>query len=280
MIRKLLALLLLFIATPAFGQYYGSSNQVYRAATGNTEQIERVPGPTHWGPHPGCKMCLGNHLISSHGYSYNYLNSIGWQQWQTLHDNAHNGGQKLLPIKKIEKEKQPIYAPTPQKVVDKMIELADIQDGEVFADLGCGDGRLVIAAQKANPNCYAYGYEIKGELVKLAKKNAEEAGIEDVRIYHADIFKIPSLDAVDVVTLYLEEEINEKLIPQLQEMKPGAKIISYHHKIPGIKIQDVYSESRIKLNYDLEPSIYNMAPSTPEVDTIYVWKTPLEFEEK
>ena len=56
-----------------------------------TTGLVRVSGPRHYGPHRGCMMCLGNHMIGTHGQVRSYLNTVGYNKWQVLHDNLHNG---------------------------------------------------------------------------------------------------------------------------------------------------------------------------------------------
>jgi len=63
-------------------------------------RIVRLPGPTYYGPDPGCGMCLGNHLMGSHGISYNYLRNMGYYSWLDLHSNLHNAPKLKRQLEK------------------------------------------------------------------------------------------------------------------------------------------------------------------------------------
>jgi len=125
--------------------------------------------------------------------------------------------------------KQPdvIYVPTPQPVVDAMLELAQVKHGDVVYDLGSGDGRIVIAAAKKY-GASGVGFEIDPALVKQARKNAAAAGVSSrVRFVTQDLFTA-DLSRASVVTLYLLQSINERLRPKLvRQLKPGARIVSH-----------------------------------------------------
>ncbi len=239
------------------GQHYSSSSQVIRKAQGN-QTIVRFPGPRWYGPHPGCLMCLGNHLIGSHGYKYSYLNVLGYRNWSILHDNAHNN-KNQGEIKKNIQRVEPIFAPTPQFIVNKMLELVNTSSNSMVYDLGCGDGRIVITAAKRF-KCFAIGIEIKEDLVKLARLNVEKAGVSSlVQIKKQDIFHT-NFNNATIITLYLEKELNKKLIPQLLMLRDGVKIVLYAHDIPGIKMEQGV---KLKDNNGLTHVIYSL--STPIV---------------
>jgi len=118
------------------------------------------------------------------------------------------------------------YVPTPEAVVEGMLDMAGVQPGERLVDLGSGDGRIAIAAAKRGAR--AMGVEINQRLVSRARLNAEMAGQKDnARFVRDDLFAV-SLREADVVTLYLLPQINEKLRPKLlTEMRPGARVVSH-----------------------------------------------------
>ncbi len=120
-----------------------------------------------------------------------------------------------------------VYIPTPQSVVDAMLELAAIKSGDIVYDLGSGDDRIVITAAKKF-GARGVGIEIDPALVKQATENAAAAGVSDrVRFVRGDLFKSDIREAT-VVTLYLLQSINERLRPKLvRELKPGARIVSH-----------------------------------------------------
>ena len=119
------------------------------------------------------------------------------------------------------------YVPTPQQLVDVMLLMADVKKGELLYDLGSGDGRLVITAAK-NHGARGIGIDIDPERIAEAKNNAAAAGVEDkVEFRQADLFKSNFSDA-NVVTLYLLNELNVRLRPQLfRQLRPGTRIVSH-----------------------------------------------------
>lgn len=119
------------------------------------------------------------------------------------------------------------FVPTPQEVVDAMLELAKVQKGDVVYDLGSGDGRIPITAAKRY-GVTATGIDINPERVKEANENAQREGVTDrVSFRTADLFTT-DLSPANVVTLYLLPEVNLKLRPKLlKELKPGSRIVSH-----------------------------------------------------
>ena len=116
------------------------------------------------------------------------------------------------------------WIPTPEGMVEKMLDVAQVAPGERLVDLGSGDGRIAIAA--ARRGAIAKGIEYNAELVEHSRARAREAGV-NVELVHGDIFLADFRDA-DVVTMYLLDHLNQKLRPRLLAMKPGTRIVSYH----------------------------------------------------
>lgn len=119
------------------------------------------------------------------------------------------------------------YVPTPEPVVDAMLEMAEIEPGNVLYDLGSGDGRIPIAAAREF-GVRAVGIEIDPRLIREARANAEAAGVAHlVEFREADLFATDFSDA-DVVTLYLGDTLNLRLRPQLlEQLEPGARVVSH-----------------------------------------------------
>lgn len=119
------------------------------------------------------------------------------------------------------------YLPTPQKVVNEMLRLAELQPGEVLYDLGCGDGRIIITAARLY-GVRGVGVDIDPKRIQECRKNAANAEVEKlVTFLEQDLFAT-DLRGADVVTLYLLNAINLKLRPKLlQALKPGTRIISH-----------------------------------------------------
>src|SRR5207249_357247 len=161
-----------------------------------------------------------------------------------------------------QKEPDVIYVPTPQDVVDKMLELADVKKTDVVYDLGCGDGRIVVTAAKKF-GAKGVGFDIDPERIKDSLKNVEKAKVKDlVEIKQEDIFKL-DLSKASVITLYLLPELNVKLIPQLEKLKPGSRIVSHDFDMKGVK-----------------PKKTIMVKSTEDGRErhVHLWVTPLEKE--
>lgn len=118
------------------------------------------------------------------------------------------------------------YVPTTDLAVTAMLKLADVKKGDVVYDLGCGDGRIVIAAAK-QMGARGVGIDINPERISEAKENARKAGVEKlVRFEENDLFQA-DIRAASVVTLFLLPEINLKLRPKLlRDLKPGTRIVS------------------------------------------------------
>ena len=126
----------------------------------------------------------------------------------------------------LESKKIVPFVPTPQEVVDKMIELGGVKKGDVVYDLGSGDGRIVITAAKKGAR--AVGYDIDGDLVKESRENIRKAGMENLaEIKQQDILTV-DLSPATVVTMYLLPDVNLKLKPNLlKQLKPGSRVVSH-----------------------------------------------------
>lgn len=120
------------------------------------------------------------------------------------------------------------YVPTHELVVTEMLAMAEVKGDDILYDLGSGDGRIPItAAQKFGTR--GVGIDLNPERVKEANANAQKANVTDkVRFIEGDIFKQDFSEAT-VVTLYLLPEVNLKLRPQLEKMKPGTRIVSHNY---------------------------------------------------
>lgn len=119
------------------------------------------------------------------------------------------------------------YVPTPQLVVDKMLEMAQVRSDDVLYDLGCGDGRIVISAAREH-GARGVGIDLNPVRIREAKENAARAGVTDkVSFMVGDLFEADFSEA-SVVTLYLLPEVNRKLRPQLwRQLKVGTRVVSH-----------------------------------------------------
>src|SRR5262249_19152650 len=118
------------------------------------------------------------------------------------------------------------FVPTTDAAVEAMLKLADVKKSDVVYDLGCGDGRIVIAAAKKY-GAHGVGIDINPERIAEAKENAKKAGVEDlVRFEENDLFEADFRPAT-VVTLFLLPNVNLKLRPKLmQDLKAGTRVVS------------------------------------------------------
>ena len=120
--------------------------------------------------------------------------------------------------------KDVVWVPTPQAVVDKMLDMAKVTKTDVVYDLGSGDGRTVITAAKRGAR--AMGIEYNPDMVELSQKNAAAAGVADRATFvKADLFET-DFSKADVITMFLLPSINMKLRPKILDMKPGTRIAS------------------------------------------------------
>jgi SAM-dependent methyltransferase len=120
--------------------------------------------------------------------------------------------------------KDVVWVPTPQVLVEKMLDLAKVTPQDFVIDLGSGDGRTVITAAKRGAR--SLGIEYNPDMVDLSKRNAAEAGVSDkVTFVKADLFE-SDFSKGTVITMFLLPDINLKLRPKLLDMKPGTRVVS------------------------------------------------------
>jgi cyclopropane fatty-acyl-phospholipid synthase-like methyltransferase len=129
---------------------------------------------------------------------------------------VHSSWQSLAP-----------YIPTPEDVVDRMLTLAQVSRDDLVYDLGCGDGRIPIAAAKKY-GARGVGLDIDPKLVALARANAVAAGVDRLVDFRVEDVLTADVSNASVVTLYLLSSSNERLRPMLmRQLKPGARIVSH-----------------------------------------------------
>lgn len=154
------------------------------------------------------------------------------------------------------------FVATPHEVVEIMLRLADVTEDDLVYDLGCGDGRIVIAAAK-KAGCRAIGFDIDPQMVAKSRKNVKDANVEHlVTIKEADMFKLDLSDAT-VITLYLLPSLNVRLIPQLENLRPGSRIVSHDFDMEGVRP-------------DVEATVFFGDGEPHERRKVYLWTTPLK----
>jgi SAM-dependent methyltransferase len=146
------------------------------------------------------------------------LSSFQYVRFESFAGTAH--------AQDLESKKIVPFVPTPQEVVDQMIELGGVKKGDVVYDLGSGDGRIVITAAKKGAR--AVGFDVDGDLVKESRENIRKAGLEKLaEIKQQDILTV-DLSPATVVTMYLLPDVNLKLKPNLlKQLKPGSRVVSH-----------------------------------------------------
>jgi len=167
---------------------------------------------------------------------------------------------KVQEVSEEIREPDVVFVPTPHDVVDKMLELANVTKDDLVYDLGCGDGRIVVAAAK-NYGCKAVGYDIDPERIKESLENVEKNNVGHlVTIKQKDIFTLDLSDA-NVITLYLLPELNVKLIPQLEKLKPGSRIVSHDFRMRGVTPDKVITVNSVEDQREHK---------------VYLWTAPLQ----
>jgi precorrin-6B methylase 2 len=120
--------------------------------------------------------------------------------------------------------KDVVWVPTPQVLVDKMLDMAKVTPQDFVMDLGSGDGRTVITAAKRGAR--AMGVEFNPDMVELSKRNAAKAGVGDRAVFvQGDLFKA-DLSKATVITLFLLPSINMQLRPSILNLKPGTRVVA------------------------------------------------------
>jgi SAM-dependent methyltransferase len=151
------------------------------------------------------------------------------------------------------------FLPTPMCVVDKMLELADVDDNDIVYDLGCGDGRIVIAAAKKY-GARGVGLDIYPQWIKKSQTNAKKAGVESSVEFRLEDAMSADISEATVVALYLLPESNDLLRPMLEkQLKPGALIVTHNYHISGWSDKEVCVET-LKDSFGKEHTVFVYRP--------------------
>jgi SAM-dependent methyltransferase len=160
-----------------------------------------------------------------------------------------------------------VFVPTPQPVVDKMLELAEVDAKDLVYDLGCGNGIIIVSAAKLGAQ--AIGFDVDPLRIKETQENIDRSNVGDhAQVMQKDIFTL-DLSKANVVTLYLLPSLNEKLIPQLKKLKPGSKIVSHDFAMAGVKPKKV-----VTLGPTADDGI--VIDGLDRQHTVYLWEAPIE----
>lgn len=151
------------------------------------------------------------------------------------------------------------FLPTPMCVVDRMLELADVDEDDIVYDLGCGDGRIVIAAAKKY-GARGVGLDIYPQWIKKSQSNARKAGVESLVEFRLEDATSADISEATIVALYLLPESNDLLRPMLEkQLKPGALVVTHNYHIPGWSDKEVCVES-LKDTFGKEHTVFVYRP--------------------
>ncbi len=154
------------------------------------------------------------------------------------------------------------FVPTPHDIVMEMLKLAEVGPKDVVYDLGCGDGRIVVAAAK-HFGARAVGVDKDPRRVAESLENVKKNGVEHlVTIVEDDLFNV-DLNPATVITMYLLPSVNNALRPRLEKLKPGTRIVSHDFDIDGVRPKKV-----LRVRSD----------ESHREHTIYLWVIPFEKE--
>lgn len=135
------------------------------------------------------------------------------------------------------------FVPTPPDVVDKMLDLADVQSSDFLIDLGAGDGRIAIAAVRDRGAQGAYGVDLNPVRVEEARANARDAGVDDRVTFDVEDLFETDFSSATVVSMYLLPDVNIKLRPKILAMAPGTRIVSH-----AFDMGDWYADNHVRVN--------------------------------
>ena len=139
------------------------------------------------------------------------------------------------------------FVPSPQNIVEKMLEAAQLKPGETVFDLGCGDGRVLVTAARQF-RAKAVGVELSPKIAQMARDIIKQQKLDgDASVIEGNLLDV-DLSKADVVTLYLLTESNSRLRPNLEKyLKPGARVVSHDFEIKGwkpVRVEEVQAHRR------------------------------------
>jgi hypothetical protein len=151
---------------------------------------------------------------------------------------AYTGGYRPPPAQAAKPQPPADYAPTPMAAVEAGLDAAGVGPGDVVSDLGCGDGRWLVAA--AQRGATAYGYERDAGLVSVARERWSEAGKPGTLAISQTDLRRADLSETTVVVVYLTSDLLGELAPKLSSLSPGTRVVSYMHRLPDVPTQRVF----------------------------------------
>jgi len=182
----------------------------------------------------------------------------GWRGWFSLFCEWLIVLAIVLSLSKVlwGGEPESMYAPTPPDVVVEMLRLAEVTKDDVVFDLGCGDGRIVVAAA-ATFGCEAVGVELDEQIAETARRNVKRNGLQEKVEIRSENALETSLSDATVVMLYVLEPLGRRLRPRLEGLRDGTRVVAHEHPVPG------WSKAKPHLFF---------SRAAGQQKSIYVWK--------
>ncbi len=185
---------------------------------------------------------LSRSLTPGRAYSFRYDEYDLLEIW--LGSHGRDDAEDLAP-----------YVATPRPVLDRMLEMAAVGPDDVVYDIGCGDGRIVIAAAERF-GARGVGIDIDPERIRESRENAEKAMVGHLVSFVCGDATKADISEATVVTLYLLPESNALLRPKLEkELRPGTRVVSHNYVIPGWESRQADS-AKISDGLDKEHAVY------------------------
>ena len=153
------------------------------------------------------------------------------------------------------------FVPSPDYIVQRMLEVAEIKKGDILYDMGSGDGRIVIEAAKKF-GVRGVGIDLNPELVAKARENAAKEGVSHLVEFRAQDGLTVDISEATVVTLYMFKWFNNALRPKLQKLKPGSRVVAHDFDI------DDWKPTRVE---DVMPPKDGTTQDYAESRTLYLW---------
>jgi outer membrane protein assembly factor BamB len=183
---------------------------------------------------PALKRELSGCSLTSPIYSHGTLYLVGRRHLYAIREGDPGPPAPQSPATKRGRDPGARYLPTPKSIVESMLRSAGVKASDTVVDLGSGDGRILISAA-SRYKARGIGVELDPELVQLSREAVRAAGLADrVRIIHEDLLKAKFQEAT-VVTLYVGERLNRLLIPKLEALQAGTRIVCHRFPLPGMK---------------------------------------------
>jgi len=184
---------------------------------------------------------IGAAVLFMTGGSKDQVGNLGYHVDQDTQSAAP--GMNVSELNPATTVKLAPFLPTPMCVVEKMLELAEVDQDDIVYDLGCGDGRIVIAAAERY-GAHGVGLDIFPQWIKKSQLNARKAGVESLVEFRLEDATMADVSEATVVALYLLPASNDLLRPMLEkQLKPGSCVVTHNYHIPG------WSDKEIKVEY-------------------------------